>query len=229
MIAVTDAVSAFSHLLIGAPLFAVMTLVLLWRSRGDLARQIVVAIYGLSNLFMFSMSGVYHLLSPETPARMVLQRLDHAAIFLLIAATFTPPHWILFRGTLRWLPLAVVWSAAAIGITLKSIFFDDFSEAVGLTLYLALGWLGALSGFFIWYFYGFGLFLLLLSGAVAYTFGALLDFLRWPVLIPGVLAYHECFHLAVLAGAAFFCSFVYRLASGRPKRVCRPAPPPTVN
>ncbi|HQR43058.1 MAG TPA: hypothetical protein PLX97_10255, partial [Gemmatales bacterium] len=64
----------------------------------------------------------------------------------------------LFRGWKRWGPLSVVWIGAILGITLKSIYFNDLSEFLGLSLYLGLGWLGAISGYFIWYYYGGALF-----------------------------------------------------------------------
>lgn len=217
-----DPFSCFSHLFVGVPVFLVMTGILLWRGRGDTGRMIALAIYGFSNVLLFTLSGVYHMLSRDSTARLVMQRLDHAAIFLLIAGTFAPAHYILFRGWKRWGPLSVVWISAIVGITLKSIFFNDLSEFVSLTLYLGLGWLGAISGYFIWYYYGGWLFRPLFWGAISYTFGAVLDFLQAPVFIPGVLGYHEFFHLAVLSGAGWFCSFIYLIAPGHIEMIVRP-------
>jgi channel protein (hemolysin III family) len=216
-----DPLSSFSHLLVGAPIFLALTRVYWAQSKGHPDRQLTLLLYGLANVVLFTLSGVYHLLGSGTAERMVLQRLDHAAIFVLIAGTFTPAHWILFRGWKRWLPLTVVWIAAIAGIVLKSIYFDDVSESLGLLLYLSLGWLGALSGFLIWYHYGGKLFTILLAAAASYTCGAILDYLRWPIIIPGVWGHHECFHLAVLAGAGFFGYFMYRIAPGTYPPICR--------
>lgn len=217
-----DPVSSFSHLFVGVPLFLAMTILLVWRGRGDRGRMIALGIYGLSNVILFVMSGVYHLLPRESTGRQVMQVLDHAAIFLLIAGTFAPAHYILFRGWRRWGPLAVVWLCAIAGITLKCIFFNDLSEFLSLSLYLGLGWLGAISGYFIWYFYGGWLFRPLFWGAMSYTFGAVLDFLQGPILIPKILGHHELFHLAVLIGAGWFCYFVYLIAPGHIKMIERP-------
>lgn len=210
----SDPVSSFTHLFVGVPFFVVMTVTLVWRGRGDRGRMLTLGIYGFTNILLFALSGVYHMLDRTSTARMVLQRLDHAAIFLLIAGTFTPAHYILFRGWKRWGPLAVVWGAAIAGITLKSIYFNDLSEFLGLSLYLGLGWLGMLSGYFIWFYYGGWLFRPLFWGGISYTVGAVLDFLQGPVLIPGVLSAHELFHIAVLAGAGWFCYFIYLIAPG---------------
>jgi channel protein (hemolysin III family) len=210
----SDPFSSFSHLFLGAPAFLVLTVILVHRGRGDRGRMIALGLYGMSNVFLFSMSGVYHLLDRESLARHVIQRLDHAAIFFLIAGTYAPVHYILFRGWRRWAPLLVVWTAAILGVTLKSIFFNDLSEFVGLALYLGLGWFGAISGYFIWYFYGGRFFRPLFWGAMAYTFGAVLDFLQGPIIVPGVLGHHELFHLAVLIGATCFCIFVFMIAKG---------------
>ncbi|NIR95541.1 MAG: DNA-binding protein, partial [Gammaproteobacteria bacterium] len=62
-----------------------------------------------------------------------------------IAGTFTPIHGLLFTRSLRWGILLLIWAIAITGITLKSIFFNDIAEWLGLTLYLGLGWVGALT------------------------------------------------------------------------------------
>ena len=118
--------------------------------RGNVGRLIFLGVFAFSTVLLLSMSGVYHLLTNDTAGRAVLQRLDHGAIFILIAGTFTPLHGILFRGVDRWLPLVLIWLAAIAGVTLKSIFFENVSEWLGLGLYLGMGWAGALSGFVLW-------------------------------------------------------------------------------
>jgi channel protein (hemolysin III family) len=209
----SDPVSSLSHLL-GAGAFFVLSLFLLRRGRGSWGRLFFLSVFVLAGVFLLSMSGVYHLLTPGRGGRAVLQRLDHSAIFVLIAGTFTPVHGILFRGWLRWLPLALMWAAAATGITLKTIFFSDVSEWLGLALYLGLGWIGIASGVLLYRRFGFTFVRPLLWGALAYTVGAVLEYLRWPVVIPGVVHAHELFHLAVLVGILCHWQFVMQFASG---------------
>jgi channel protein (hemolysin III family) len=137
--------SCFTHLF-STGVFLVWGWFLLHRGRGSLSRLLSLGVFVFATLFMLSMSGVYHLFSPGGAGRAVLARLDQAAIFVLIAGTFTPIHTILFQGVWRWGMLLVVWCAAITAITLKSIYFDDVSETLSLGLYLGLGWVGVVSG-----------------------------------------------------------------------------------
>ncbi|MEX2142234.1 MAG: hemolysin III family protein [Pirellulales bacterium] len=203
--------SVLSHLA-GAVLFLVLGARLLKRGRGDSLRRTVLGIYVGSSVFLFVMSGVYHMMVADSPARGVMARLDHSAIFALIAGTFTPVHGILFQGWSRWAPLTLIWAVAIAGITLKNVYFDSFAEWLGISLYLLLGWLGALSGASVALRYGFAFVKPLLWGGIAYSAGAVLEFMRWPYIIPGVVHPHELFHLAVLIGALFHWSFVWRIA-----------------
>lgn len=212
----SDPVSSLSHLA-GAVVFVVLGAVLLRRGRGDRGRMISLWVFALSCVLLLSFSGVYHLLTPGTDERAVLKRLDHAAIFLLIAGSFTPVHVILFRGAWRWGMLTVVWGAALAGLILKTVFFSTVPEWLGLAMYLGLGWMGIFSGIALARRYGFRFIRPLLWGAVAYTVGAVAEFLRWPVLLAGVVGPHELFHLAVLAGISCHWAFILRIAAGAPE------------
>jgi channel protein (hemolysin III family) len=174
-----------------------------------------LAIYAFSCVFLFSMSGVYHMLEFGGTARAVLRRLDQGAIFLLIAGTFTPVHGILFRGVLRWGPLFLIWTLALTGIVFNSVLASDLPEWLVLSMYQSLGWVGAFSALVLWQRFGFSFIGPLLWGAVPYTVGAIMEFLEWFVLIPGVIGAHELFHVAVLLGAGCHWKFVTTFASGR--------------
>ena len=209
-----DPVSAATHLL-GAAAALVFGALLLRRGRGDPARLAFLGVYTFACVFLFAMSGVYHMMVTGGTARVVMQRLDHAAIFVLIAGTFTPVHGLLFRGPARWVPLLLIWAAAAAGVLLKTAFIGAVAEPVGLALYLGVSWVGALSGVLLWHRYGWGFVRPLVYGGVAYTAGAVMEFLRWPTVVPGAVHAHEVFHLAVLAGAVFHYAFVSQFADGR--------------
>ncbi len=209
----SDPVSSLTHLL-GAGVFACLGVVLIWRGRGSPARIISLGVYAFSTVLLLSMSGVYHLLSPDTGGRAVLRRLDHDAIFVLIAGTFTPLHVILFRGLWRWVPLLFIWTAAVTGVTLKSIFISDLPGWVGMLFYLGMGWFGALSAVVLWSRHGWAFIQPLVWGGVAYSVGAALEFLQWPTLIPGVVGPHELFHLCVLIGAGLHWKFASEFACG---------------
>jgi channel protein (hemolysin III family) len=202
--------SSISHLL-GALVFFVYGIKLISTARSHFGWAVAVSVFVISGMFLLSMSGVFHLLELEGVSRAVLQRLDHAGIFALIAGTFTPPHTILFTGFWRWGFLVVIWSLAIAGVTLKSIFFNDLAEWVGLMAYLGLGWLGILSAYMTHRLHGFSILKPLLYGALAYTVGATLEFLRLPVVISGVFGPHELFHIAILAGLAWHWIFIRNL------------------
>jgi len=181
---------------------------LIYMARGHPAWAVAIGIFVLSGVFLLSMSGVFHLLDVEGVGRAVLQRLDHAGIFALIAGTFTPAHVILFSGVWRWGFLIVIWSLAIAGITLKSVFFNQLAEWVGLMAYIGLGWLGILSAYMTHRLHGLAILKPLLYGALAYTVGATLEFFRIPVVVSGVIGPHELFHVAVLAGLAWHWIFI---------------------
>lgn len=208
----SDPFSSLSHLA-GALIFLVLSIPLVRRGAGNDGRVASLRIFSFGAVLLLSTSGVYHLLDPYGMPRYVMRALDHAAIFVLIASSFTPIHVILFRGFGRWGMLLLVWVFAIAAITAQTVY--DMPYAVGLALYLGMGWLGLISGIALWRRFGFNFVEPLLWGGVAYSIGAIMEFLRWPVLIPGVLQWHEVFHVAVLIGLAFHWSLIYAIADGR--------------
>ena len=143
-----DPFSSLSHLF-GAMVFAALGVILCVRGRGDGLRMVGLIAFSLGAVLLLATSGVYHLFQPTGYAHRVLQRIDHAAIFLLIAASFTPVHILLFRGWGRWGVLLLIWAIAILGITLKSIYFDSMPAWAGLIMYLGLGWL-AIAAVMLW-------------------------------------------------------------------------------
>jgi channel protein (hemolysin III family) len=191
-------------------LFAALTLLLLRRTAGQRLVGASILTLGIASVFLLSMSGTYHLLSPGA-GRQVLDRLDVGAIFFLVAGTYTPVHIIVFRGLARWGPLVLIWSAAITGAALRTVFFGSLPAEAGTGLFLVLGWAGVVSGIVLWRSYGYACVQGLLAGGIAYTAGALVLTLGWPTLIPRVVGPHELWHLAVLGGLSLHWSFVLRL------------------
>src|SRR5262249_32253836 len=106
-----DPFSSLTHL-VGAVIFAFLRYGPL-RRRGDRARLTYLGVFSLAGVMVFALSGVYHMTARGGTARVVLGRLDHCAIFVLIAATFTPAHGLLLHNGLRWGPLIGIWGCAA--------------------------------------------------------------------------------------------------------------------
>ena len=198
-------------------MFAAASYSLLRRGRGDAARMASLVVFSLGAVFLLSMSGLFHMLSPDGGFRAIARRLDHSAIFVLIAASFTPAHTILFRGKGRIEALALIWAVAIAGIALKMIYFHEMPRWLGIGLYLAMGWLGVFSSVALWRQHGFAFMQLLLWGGLAYTAGAILEYLKWPTVVTGVLQWHEMLHLAVLVGLSCHWAFTFHIADGHVK------------
>ena len=208
-----EPVSSLTHFT-GALVFAIASFWLLNRGRGNAPRMASLLVFSFGAVFLLLMSGTYHMLSPDSTMRMMVRRLDHSAIFVLIAASFTPTHTILFRGWWRGGALLLIWTVAFLGIALKMIYFHDIPRWIGIGMYLAMGWLGFFSCLELWRRYGFTFMLPLALGGLAYTLGAVLETLRWPVLIAGVFQWHEVLHVAVLLGLGIHWAFTFKIADG---------------
>ncbi|MFT7463738.1 MAG: channel protein (hemolysin III family) [Pseudohongiellaceae bacterium] len=205
-----EPVSSLTHL-VGALVFLALSVPMLRHFARSRRLWTALGLFSFSVVFMLSMSGVYHLLDEGGVARPVLRRLDHVAIFVLIAGTLTAVHTVLMKGPWRWVMITVAWIACALGVALKVLYFDETPEWVALAVYLGMGWLGFISTMRLWYLHGPRYIAPLIAGGMLYTVGAVLDFLRAPVLIPGVVHAHELFHVCVLAALGLHWAFVSRV------------------
>lgn len=222
-----EPLSAATHL-IGAGVVLLLADRMVRKGAGTFSRAASLAIFTFACLFQLLASGVSHLLMPGSAAQLILLRIDHAAIFFMIAATITPIHAILFRGPWRWGMLAFVWTAAISGIVLKTVFASVTPTWLSAALYLAFGWVGLISVCLLWYRYGRRFVVLLICGGLVYTFGVVAEVAMAAggniQPIPGFLGGHEVFHLAVLFGMALHWIFIGRIGAGPLGRL-RPATP----
>ncbi|MBM4131499.1 hemolysin III family protein [bacterium] len=130
----------------GAVLGVVALALLVWRGAQahDPWRVVAGAIYGASLILLFGASTLYHALRPGR-AKRVFQALDHAAIYLLIAGTYTPFALVTLRGPWGWSLLGIVWGLAAGGIVFEVLVRRRCLRRLSLALYLALGWLAVIA------------------------------------------------------------------------------------
>jgi hemolysin III len=126
---------------IGAVLSVIGLIVLLAMAitYGDVWRVISLSIYGTSLFVLYLASTLYHMVQHRR-AKRVLRVFDHAAIYLLIAGTYTPFLLVVLNGMLGWILFAVIWGMAVLGVVYKVFFLDRYvvAETVG---YLVMGWL----------------------------------------------------------------------------------------
>jgi hemolysin III len=156
--------------------------------------------YGVTLFLVFAVSAVYHRPTWTPRRRNVLGRIDQAAIFLLIAGTYTP--FCLLLGHLRGrLLLGAVWTATLAGVVL-ALLWDKAPKRTMAAIYVTLGWFVLPILPAIHAAIHAGPFLLLMAGGVLYTVGAAVYAFRRPDPFPAVFGYHEIFHLLVVGGAA---------------------------
>jgi hemolysin III len=168
---------------------------------GDAWHIVSSAVFGATLVLLYSASTLYHSFR-GVRARQILQKFDHAAIFLLIAGTYTPFVLVTLRGPWGWSLFGVVWGLAVTGVTLKFWFAGRF-RVVSTLIYLAMGWLvmiaikplvGALPA---------GGMKLLVAGGLCYTGGAV--FYLWKRLP----YHHAIWHLFVLGGSVCHWAAVF--------------------
>ena len=186
-------------------LVALPTLVILAARRHDTWQIVGGAIFGTSLLLLYSASTLYHAL-PSPRVKLVFRVLDHAAIYLLIAGTYTPFALGVLRGGWGWSLLAAVWTLAAIGIVLKATRGFRFAW-LSTAVYLLMGWLIVIALRPLYSHIGIGGLAWLFAGGLSYTAGVV--FFAWDRLRYG----HMVWHLFVLAGSVFHFIAVLRYAS----------------
>lgn len=184
---------------LGALLSVLGLVLLLLRAAagGDPWRIVSFAIFGAAMIVLYTSSTLYHALVPPR-ARRVFKILDHSAIYLLIAGTYTPYLLVCLRGGWGWSLFGVIWGLAAAGIVFKAFFAGRF-KLVSTIVYLGMGWLVIIAikpllqsvpaGGLAW----------LLAGGAAYSLGTIF-YLR-----KGMKYSHAVWHLFVLAGT--ICHF----------------------
>lgn len=182
---------------VGLSVAAIALLVVFAATRGDAWRVVSLSIFGSTLFLLYLASTLYHAVRGER-AKRVLQVVDHSAIFLLIAGTYTPVALVTLRGPWGWTLFGLIWGLALAGVVSK-IFFIDRMKWVSVVFYVGMGWLvlialgpllsAAPTGLMIW----------LVFGGVCYTLGVV--FFLWKKLP----YHHAIWHLFVLAGS--ICHF----------------------
>lgn len=173
-------------------------------SAGRVDQLVAFGVFGFSLIVLYTASALYHLLplSPVGIAR--LRRVDHVAIFVLIAGTYTPFCLLALDGAWRAGLLALIWGLALCGMLLK-LFWMGTPRWLSVALYLGMGWVALAAAPALFRTIPLGGMVWVLAGGVVYSAGALVYGLKRPNPIPGVIGFHEVWHLFVLMGSA--CHF----------------------
>jgi hemolysin III len=171
-----------------------VTLVASAARAGDPWRIVAVSIFGLMLVLLYAVSTLYH--SVRGRAKRVFRKLDHCAIYLLIAGTYTPFALVSLRGAWGWSLFGVVWGLAALGIA-QEFMLGKGARPVSLALYVVMGWLGLVASGPLLGSLGHDGFAWLAAGGLVYTSGVVFYLYdeKWRHA-------HGIWHLFVLGGSA---------------------------
>ncbi|MDX6245807.1 MAG: hemolysin [Frankiales bacterium] len=196
------------------PLAVAAGIVLVSMARSPKAR-LGCAVYALSACLLFGVSALYHRWNGSQRVRSMLRRLDHANIFLIIAGTYSPIALIVLHGRTSAVVMTVVWGGAVLGIGLQ-LLWTTAPRWMYVPIYLALGWVAVFVLPDLLHHGGVAVLVLVATGGVLYSLGAVVYAFQRPDPLPRVFGYHEVFH--ALTVAAFALQYVavaiatYRLA-----------------
>lgn len=198
-----------SHIVGGALGIVALTLCVIFSAiKHNVYGVVASSIYGFTMILLYTMSSLYHGLKPDSTAKKVFQVLDHCSIFLLIAGTYTPIALCSLREynvTIGWTIFGIIWGVAILGIVLNSIDLKKF-KIFSMICYLVMGWCIIVKANLLPVLLGIKGCILLVSGGVVYTIGAILY---------GVgkkhKYMHSIFHLCIFLGSLlhFFCILFY--------------------
>lgn len=200
-----EKVSAYTH---GAliPVMAAGTIVLMILAGRNLSLLIVSLVYGLSAITLFTASFLYHSKKRYPDEKSVWRRLDHSAIYILIAGTYTPMCFLYLDGWMMKGILIAQWSLVLTGIFIS--FFSNAPRVLKTSIYLLMGWVVVIPFKSLIQAMPPVIIALLVAGGVSYTLGAVIYALKKPNPLPPYMGFHEIFHICVMAGAGFHLAMI---------------------
>lgn len=163
-------------------------------------------VFGLSLIILYTISTIYHALKINM-AKRIFRILDHCCIYLLIAGTYTPFTLIVLQGKIGYTLFAIVWISAIIGIVLNALDVEKY-KVISMITYLLMGWVVIFAMKPLFSALPFNGFLLLLTGGIIYTIGAIIYGLGRKIKYM-----HSIWHFFVLIGSIlhFLCIVIYVL------------------
>ncbi|WP_240512020.1 PAQR family membrane homeostasis protein TrhA [Paludifilum halophilum] len=200
MLKIKEPVNTWTHFV--TFIVAIVGLVfLILLSKENLSKLITMTIYGISVILLYGASSLYHWVKTTPRKELILKKLDHIAIYLFIAGSYTPVFFYGLNGSWKWTMLTAVWLLAGIGAFLK-IWFVHAPRYVSTAFYVTLGWIAVIPFVQLVHRLPTGAITLMVAGGVAYTVGAVIYATKCFDFLPNRFGFHEIFHLFVMAGSA---------------------------
>lgn len=203
-----EKISAYSHAA-AIPVMLAGTVLMMILSGENVSHLIVALIYGFSAVALFTASFLYHSKKRTENETSIWRKLDHCAIFILIAGTYTPMCYFYLEGWMKWGILIAQWSLVFSGIIFK-IFFINAPRFIGTFIYLLQGWIVAIPLKSLYHVMPPDVMSFLIAGGLSYTFGAIIYAFKKPNPIPDYMGFHELFHFFIVAGALFHMAMIIK-------------------
>jgi hemolysin III len=175
--------------------------VLLGANPGGVSVTVSLTVYAGSLITMFAISSLYHSIPWSERWKARMRRLDHSAIFLVVAGTFTPIAVVALDGAWRAATLSAVWIAGIVGIVIKLV-ERRVRLGISVTIQNIMGWGAVIPMLQIGHKLGVDTVVLIALGGVLYTTGMVLFLTKRPRLFPRVFSAHELFHVMVVAASS---------------------------
>jgi hemolysin III len=195
-------------------LASIAGIIILWIASGSSPLlKGVSLVYGASVSFLFLASTMYHARKRTEDDNSIWRKIDHFAIFVMIAGTYTPISFVYLDGPMLYVVLSIQWGLVLAGGIFKFLYLSA-PRILSTLVYVAMGWMAV---FVIKYFRDtmpLSQMVLVLAGGLSYTAGAVFYALKKPVIVRDLLGFHEIFHVFIIAGAAFHYAAVFRAVAG---------------
>lgn len=168
----------------------------------------VIVLYCIFLCFLFAASALYHTFKKEEKEQSFWRKMDHVAIFYMIAGTYTPLVYIYLESPWKWIIIGLQWAFALIGTILKviSVKLPSWPDAI---IYLIMGWMIIIQIGQLLIVLPLPSFIVLFIGGMSYTIGAIFFALNKQKPFPGVFVFHDIFHVFIIIGAACHYFIIY--------------------
>jgi len=205
-----EPVNAISHMAGAVGSIVGLTLLVAFAAiHADAWHVVSFAVFGTTMILMYTSSFLYHGLKLSEEAILIFRRIDHIMIFALIAGSYTPICLVPLRGAWGWSIFGTVWGIAIVGIGLK-IFFMNVPRWISTLIYLIMGWLCVIAIYPLIKTVTPACLFWLAAGGFFYSTGAVVYALKKPDPFPGILGFHEIWHVFVMLGSACHFWLVFR-------------------
>jgi hemolysin III len=157
-------------------------------------------VFGFAFIILFTFSALYHAKKKQENGLTLWRKLDHIAIFVMIAGSYTPISYVYLDGGWRVAMIAIPWGLVLLGVFYK-LFWLQAPRVLSPIMYLGMGWMALMPLNELYRAMPLNSIILLAAGGISYSIGAVIYAIKRPNPAPGFFGFHEIFHIWILIGA----------------------------